>query len=64
MVDKTTARPLVVGSRNFERDKRCPDYDCDCVKVQEPLACWRGGGITGLDPAEGYCPMILGLHSR
>lgn len=41
------------------RRKRCPDYDSECKDVPCPLYCFLGDERTG--PAEGYCPLLLGI---
>lgn len=48
--------------------KRCSDYDSECKAVKDHFKCWRGGlSLAGgkvfeTDPADGYCPFVLGLE--
>jgi hypothetical protein len=50
------------------QNKRCPDYDEDCLTFnkEEAFSCWIGweniidGKTYYCDQAEGYCPIIHG----
>ncbi len=50
-------------------NKRCSDYDSECVDVVDPVSCWvgvtivwRGQSFT-LPIADGYCPILRGDQS-
>lgn len=53
---------------------KCPDYDEDCVQVEDPFNCWMGHpeGFMGdtlmytpaLPVAGGYCPLVKATENE
>ena len=52
--------------------RRCPDFDDECVDVEDHAACFAGGvkvvpvtdcvfELTETDIADGYCPFTVGM---
>lgn len=60
---KTTTK---VKTTEKGKIKICSDYDSDCEKVRNPVACFIGGDFITtcckeeihFEPADGYCPII------
>lgn len=62
MTTKTVGKPVeeVKVTTGCNRNRRCPDYDSECVDVENPTRCFIGINKYGLDigNADGFCPLI------
>lgn len=62
---------LIDESQHLAPAKRCPDFDSDCKDVIDHFKCWNGGilrAIGGIfyetEPADGYCPYLIGQERK
>jgi len=60
MTTKTVDKPVEEVISEGNCNGRCPDYDNECVDVENPTGCYIGINKFGFDigRAKGYCPII------